>query len=120
MQLYEVIRWGNDSDDVFSGGPNGPDTCFLVRADTPDAAAQLADTLLAQYPNERVSNWCQVVYGLGSDGGSDGKAKVLRGPYIEHAYNHGWRQWQRETSDGPWTEFVPRPTGRISAAPSAG
>lgn len=38
MQLFEVIRWGNDSDDPVIGGPNGPDTCFLVRADSIEQA----------------------------------------------------------------------------------
>lgn len=107
MNLYEIIRWGNDSDCPFTGGPNGPDTCFLVRADTVEAAAGLADRELARMPSTQVRDWAGAVYLLGADGGTDATPRVLRGPYIQSAYCYGWRQWQRETQDGQWTE-VPR------------
>lgn len=34
MHLFEIIRRGDDLDDPLGGGPDGPDTCFLVRAKT--------------------------------------------------------------------------------------
>ena len=108
LNLYEVIRWGNDSDDLYTGGPNGPDTCFLVRAGTPDAAALLADEQLKAMSARSVRNWSQAVYLLGVDGGTDARPRVLRGPYIEHAYRYGWRQWARDAPDAPWLESVGR------------
>jgi len=102
LNIYEVIRWGNDSDDVYTGGANGPDTCFLVRAGSAEAAAALVDSVLARMPHENVKPWSQAVYLLGTDGGTDDKPRVLRGPYVEHAYCHGWRQWVRDGSDEPW------------------
>ena len=107
LNLYEVIRWGNESDDLFTGGPNGPDTCFLVRADSAEAAAALADEMLADMPNEFVENWSSAIYLLGADLGSDPKPRVLRGPYIQHALCHGWQQWLRHTPQEPWAELRP-------------
>lgn len=108
MFLYEVIRYGNDSDDVFSGGPNGPDTCFLVRAATPEQAAALVDEELARFPSDKVVDWCRVVYLLGkeltADTGQESVPRILRGPYLEHAYRHGWRQWSRWEQNDPWVE----------------
>ncbi len=108
MNLYEVIRWGSESDDPPRGGVNGwPDTCFLVRADTPDSAAALADSVLAEMPCAFVRDWSQAVYLLGVDGGTDSEPRVLRGPYIQDATCLGWQAWFREGPDGregPWTE----------------
>ncbi len=92
MNLYEVIRWGNESDDPITGGPNGPDTCFLVRASTPEEAATQTDAQLAGMPHKFVAGWSSAVYLLGTDGGTDPEPRVLRGPYIEHAFCWGWRQ----------------------------
>jgi hypothetical protein len=104
MNLYEVIRWGNDSADPYTGGVDGADTCFLVRAESPPAAAALADALLAQLPHEQVAPWSGAVYLLGEDAGADQRQRVLRGPYVQHAYCHGWRQWHREAQNGIWNE----------------
>ncbi|HSC80250.1 MAG TPA: hypothetical protein VLC08_07850 [Chitinolyticbacter sp.] len=102
MNLYEVIRWGNDADDPFRGGPNGDDTCFLVRADTHEEAASLADATLANTRSTQIVSWAQAVYLLGVDTGTGTDARILRGPYLQHAYLHGWRCWYRETRDAPW------------------
>lgn len=59
MHLYEVIRWGNDSDDLLTGGPNGPDTCFLVRAGSVEAAAAPADRQLALLSHVQVEPWLE-------------------------------------------------------------
>jgi hypothetical protein len=102
MNLYEVIRWGNESDDCYSGGPNGPDTCFLVRANNETEAGHLVDAILKTMNNQRVQGWSQAIYLLGSDTGTETTSRILRGPYIEHAYRHGWVQWQRSAPDRGW------------------
>ena len=112
MQLFEVIRWGNDSDDPMTGGPDGPDTCFLVRAGSVDEAARLADQRLATLPHEHVAPWSHAVYLLGDDAGDDDSARILRGPYVQSAYVHGWRQWYRNERDEPWEEKVAERNGR--------
>jgi hypothetical protein len=105
LNLYEVIRWGNDSDDLYTGGPNGPDTCFLVRASSPEEAAALVDPSIAELPHERTQPWSHAVYLLGTDGGTEHKPRVLRGPYVEHAHCWGWRQWHRNYQEEPWVEL---------------
>ncbi|QNP41719.1 hypothetical protein [Lysobacter solisilvae (ex Woo and Kim 2020)] len=104
MHLYEVIRWGNPSDDPHTGGPNGHDTCFLVRAASLEAAAALADGELRFVAGAGLADWAEVAYLLGDDTGTDGTARVLRGPYIQSAYRHGWRQWNRAGPGEPWIE----------------
>lgn len=106
MELYEVIRWGNDDDDPVTGGPNGWDTCLLVRAASVEDAAALADRALAASarPGQRVADWTAAVYLLGTDAGTDATARVLRGPYVESAYRHGWRHWYRDERDARWQE----------------
>lgn len=104
MQLYEVIRWGNDGDDPFMGGPNGPDTCFLVRAESVEQAAQLVDARLAQMPHQLVQPWAGASYLLGEDLAEANEPLILRGPYMQSAYRYGWRHWYREESDGSWVE----------------
>ena len=106
MLLFEVIRWGNDSEDPLTGGPNGPDTCFLVRAGSVEEAALLADRCLATLPHTRVVPWSGAVYLLGTDGGTDTSACLLRGPYVQSAYRYGWRHWYREAQDEAWQEKV--------------
>jgi hypothetical protein len=107
MNLYEVIRWGNESDNIYTGGPNGPDTCFLVRAATHEAAGELVDQILARMPHEFVSSYAGCIYLLGTDVGADDRPRVCRGPYVEHCHNCGkWRQWHRDAPADPWYEFV--------------
>ncbi|MGY4514641.1 hypothetical protein [Lysobacter sp. HA18] len=108
MHLYEVIRWGNESDDVDSGGPDGPDTCFLVRAASVEDAASLVDRELARMPSEYVLPFAGAVYLLGDDASTQANAMILRGPYIARAYRHGWRHWYREAPDAAWDERVDR------------
>lgn len=99
MNLYEVIRWGNDDSD---DGPNGEDTCFLVRAATVAAAAELADGRLRRMPQQRVRPFAQAVYYVGVDAGTEQTERILRGPYIQSAYCHGWRKWYREEAEEQW------------------
>jgi len=106
MLLFEIIRWGNDSDDVVTGGPNGPDTCFLVRAESVEKAAALADRELRFLNSESFPPWSCAAYLIGTDHSAQTEARVLRGPYIQHAYRHGWRHWYREAPDGSWAEHT--------------
>lgn len=106
MHLFEVIRWGNDSADLHTGGPNGPDTCFLVRASSVEQAAALVDGQLAAKPSEFVDPWAAAVYQLGADSSGQLGPAILRGPYLQHAYRHGWRHWYRDGATGPWLESV--------------
>ena len=107
MQLFEVIRWGNDSDDPVVGGPNGRDTCFLVRAESIEQAASLVDRRLKTMPSDIVVPWCGAIYLLGTDASTHEEACILRGPYVETAYRYGWRHWYREERDEPWQERAP-------------
>ncbi len=104
MSLFEIVRWGNESDDPLTGGPDGPDTCFLVRAATLEAAVALVDVLLSRRPSERVRSQAQLAYLIGEDAGTDATPRILRGPYLQSAYNHGWRQWMRDDDSGLWCE----------------
>lgn len=104
MQIFEVIRWGNGSDDLYTGGPNGPDTCFLVRASSIEQAAELVDRQLAAMPSELVDPWAGAIYQIGTDSSASSDAIILRGPYIQHAFRHGWRHWYRQEPLGSWVE----------------
>lgn len=107
VNLYEVVRWGNDSSDPIQGGPGGPDTCFLVQAATPEEAASLADCELAGLPHGRVPPAADVVYLLGVSAAAE--SCIIRGPYVEHAVNRGWRAWGRGPGSADWVESAPRP-----------
>ncbi|AXK73188.1 hypothetical protein DWG18_13440 [Lysobacter sp. TY2-98] len=104
MNLYEVVRWGNESDDPVTGGGNGPDTCFLVRASSVDEAAALVDRELARMPSEFVEPWAHVVSLLGTELSTQSDARILRGPYIQHAYGYGWTGWSRNAPGEPWED----------------
>lgn len=103
MQLFEVIRWGNDSDDPFTGGPDGADTCFLVRASSVEDAARLVDDALASGTPRAHAG---AVYLLGTELSTQEEPRILRGPYLQHAYRHGWRHWYRDDVDAPWVERI--------------
>ncbi len=107
MPLFEVIRWGNASTDAFTGGPDGADTCFLVRAGAVEQAAALVDRQLALTPSDIVPAWAGATYLLGEEFTHDTEeARILRGPYLQHAYRHGWRHWYRDDADAPWVERI--------------
>lgn len=104
MKLYEVIRWGNDSENPFTGGPDGADTCFLVRAASVEQAGELADAELRKLKPQRVAAFAGAAYLLGEEHSTDATPRVLRGPYEQHAHRHGWRHWYREEAGGGWVE----------------
>ena len=109
MNLYEAVRWGNDAADCIDGGPDGPDTCFLVRARSLEEVVALVEPLLMKMPHDRVQPWLHAIYLLGVDTGVDPTPRVLRGPYVQHAISWGWRGWirQRNERDEEWTELPP-------------
>ncbi|AOS78600.1 hypothetical protein BN948_02956 [Hydrogenophaga intermedia] len=104
MNLYEVIRWGNDADDPFTGGPDGADTCFLVRAGSVEQAAELVDADLRKLKPQRAAAFVEAVYLLGTEQSTEGTPRLLRGPYVQHAHRHGWRHWYRDEEGGAWVE----------------
>ena len=104
MNLYEVIRWGNDSEDLFTVGPNGADTCFLVRAESVEQAARLVDDWPPQSKEPGAAAPAEAVYLLGTEHSSQAEPRILRGPYVQHAHRHGWRHWYREDAGQAWTE----------------
>jgi hypothetical protein len=109
MYLYEVVQWGNDSDDPVTGGPNGPDTCCLVRAATPEEADSVTvrhrNHALVLFKMKLPPSKAGIIYLLGEDMSSQSDPKVLRGPYVTPAYAHGWRSWRRD-DDGAWVEQI--------------
>ena len=105
MELYEVVRWGNDSDDPVTGGGNGPDTCFLVLATSVEEAAAVADYHLALDRAPGEADCASVVQLLGS-GHASPRARLVRGPYVQTAYTFGPRHWSRSGRDEPWIEVV--------------
>ncbi|MEQ2009971.1 MAG: hypothetical protein ABMA26_24560 [Limisphaerales bacterium] len=107
MNLYEVIFWGAD------GYDNDEDTIYLVRA--PDWRAAVEDVRTNASPSIHKihrSTLAHRVHEIGTDASPLGEPReqILRGPYFQCAYNHGWRAWDRqmdpETADytSEWKE----------------
>ncbi len=65
----------------------------------------MVDPILAELPHVRVQHCAHAVCLIGVDAGTERVARVLRGPYTEHALDHGWRVWQRNNRDEPWIEI---------------
>lgn len=102
MNLYEVIFYGTldkqDSDD---------DTIFLVRAsDFRSAVEEVLVNRRSQLPAEGAGRAiARVVYEIGIDRSSHSEQpRVLRGPYLQAAYNYGWKSWRRRIEDGEVTD----------------
>ncbi|WP_372013851.1 hypothetical protein [Pseudoxanthomonas sp. 10H] len=108
MDLYEVVRWGNDSDDPVTGGGNGPDTCFLVHATSVEEAAAVVDYQLSRKDAPDEADCASLVQLLGS-GHRAPRAQVVRGPYVQSAYGFGLRRWSRIERGDPWVEVDPAP-----------
>lgn len=104
LNLYEVVSWGNDGDCIYTGGKDGEDRCLLVRARSVEEAVALARDVLRHYKTEH-GEPAEVAFValLGKELSRQSDAMVLRGPYLQHAYGHGWRVWHEE-ADGAWVE----------------
>ncbi len=111
MKLYEVVFWGN------SGSTDGDkDTIYLVRA--PDFMAAVEEVSTNEHSSKRSGNrdsLAHMVHEIGLDTAPFAQkagTQILRGPYFEHAFNRGWRSWERkiEGSDytAEWLESSPQ------------
>lgn len=101
MNLYEVIFWGADGHD------NDEDTIYLVRASDWRAAVELVRTNAS--PSVHMihrSTSAHRVHELGTASSRFGEPReqILRGPYFQSAYNHGWRAWDREIVGDDYTD----------------
>jgi hypothetical protein len=89
------------------GDPNGPDTIYLVRAPDVLTAVQLVarNTPESSHQKQRIPI-ADVVHeiGIDSSSGTEDLPAILRGPYSQHAYNYGWKAWQRRWKGGCYTE----------------
>ncbi|MEM9480008.1 MAG: hypothetical protein AAGA58_10180 [Verrucomicrobiota bacterium] len=109
MNLYIATRWGNPQE---PDGPDDADTNFLVRAETREEAASLADELLKKMPtsegtNRPVQNFTHCVTHIGTtDLGEN--PHVIHGPWIKHLIlceDGDYDYWHRDTPDGDWTNI---------------
>jgi hypothetical protein len=92
MNLYEVIFWGAD------GYDNDHDTIYLVRASDWRAAVEHVRTNASSSVHKiHHSTLAHRVHEIGADSSQigDARGQILRGPYFQSAYNHGWRAWDR-------------------------
>ena len=97
MNLYEVIYWGSNGD------VNAEDTLYLVRAEIFSEAIEFLSYNTSPRDHNGVRNpLAHMVYEVGvdaSDSAASDQPKILRGPYFQHAYNHGWRAWERKIDE---------------------
>ena len=107
MNLYEVIFWGAD------GSNSDEDTIYLVRA--ADWSAAVKHVQINASPSLHKIHHTTLahrVHEIGIDASPSGEAqeKILRGPYFQCAYNHGWRSWEREIAEvGDSDDWKERP-----------
>jgi len=100
MKLYEVIFWGS------RGNGDAEDTIYFVRApDFRAAVDEVSTNASPSYHGGERFPLAHVVYEVGSDASLSGESRqqILRGPYFQHAYNHGWRAWHRKIEGSDYT-----------------
>jgi hypothetical protein len=68
------------------GGSGGPDTCFLVRAESVEQAATFADRELGLMGSKLVPAWAGPAYLIGTDLSAQIQSQILRGSYVQHAF----------------------------------
>jgi hypothetical protein len=106
MHLYLVTRYGSASN---PDGPDGPDTNFLVRGRSHEAAAALVDECLGGLTEETkasrpVEPFCHVITEIGL-AESDAIEAILHGPWVAHRYLHACsnlRSWERIAQSEDW------------------
>lgn len=90
MKLWIVVYWGNSEED---DGKNERDTCFLVRANSVESAANIGNDFLKKVPYYLIGelsdykdevNIVEYIVLLGDDGIEGGEEKFLLGPFIQH------------------------------------
>ena len=94
MNLYEVIfHWAEGRND-------DADTIYLVRASDFRSAIEIACRSLStqHHATQARPIMPDVVYEIGKDSSiyPQPEALWLRGPYVQCAYNYGWKKWQRK------------------------
>jgi hypothetical protein len=107
MNLYIATRWGNPHETC---GPDDADTNFLVRAETREEAALLADEFLKKMPtsegtNRPVQNFTHCVTHIGKTDFGD-NPRVIHGPWIAHLIlrdDDDYDYWHRDSPGGIWT-----------------
>ena len=97
MKIYEVVFTG-----TLENLGNDWDTCFLVRA--PDFRAAMEEVMVngTKIPKEINPNEKpRVIHEIGIDlaTGFCEEPKILRGPYMQCAYNYCWKCWLRKIED---------------------
>ena len=92
MNLYLVIRYGSD---LTPDGPNGPDTIYLVRAESHLDAEALVIPFLELLPHKLAAAVVSQIQEIGTCLSSDSEPGILFGPFYQHAYNKGFRSWYR-------------------------
>ena len=95
MNLYEVIFYGS-----YGKTDGDEDTIYLVRAPDFKSAVEEVWTNASSkdHGGERYP-LADYVHEVGVDSSphaATAGTRVLRGPYIQCAHNHGWRAWQRK------------------------
>lgn len=107
MNIYSVIRYGNDDE-----GPDGADTEFLILAGSVEEAAKLADIELKKLPHKNVSFFCNAVTLVGKSFSNFEKSIVLMGPVnnknsrlsLGVPEKNIWKRCEH-TGSGPWVPF---------------
>jgi hypothetical protein len=104
MNLYVVIRWGNEAS---PDGPNGTDTTYLVRAPDRESAISLVEQLLREEAATKVVPYANVCIQLGTDSSLIDEATVLLGPIIQNFHNNGYPiLWVRHYDDEAWISAI--------------
>ena len=99
MNLYEVIFWGAE------GYDNDEDTIYLVRAPDWRTAVEVVQTNAPSSIHKiHRSTLAQRVHEIGIDSSPLSEPRIVRGPYFQCAYNHGWRSWDREIVGDEYTK----------------
>lgn len=97
MNLYEVIFHGS------YGSTDNDDTIYLVSA--PDFKSAVEAVWYNASPSNHGGErflLADVVHEIGVDSSPQAEAvgpRIIRGPYIQFAYNYGWKSWSRK-NDG--------------------
>ena len=109
MNIYEVIFWGADGHD------SDEDTLYLVRAiDWRSAVAMVRCNASSSDHKIHKSTLAHRVHEIGTDSSCGEQHKqILRGPYFQCAFNHGWLAWNRQFDEKTmdytfeWEEDLP-------------
>ena len=116
MNLYEVIFWGS-----YGKTEGDEDTIYLVRApDFTTAVEEVRNNASRSDHGGERGPLAHVVYEIGVDSSAYANAtgpRILRGPYIQCAYNCAWRSWERKIEGAEYTqEWEEKPY--VAAQPS--